>query len=154
MVHNLVNETNSIITCLEFKTCQSAIIAKHIHLTTPNTCNLSPPPAMHHLTDADLLFHPNDSWSEVAQSCPTLCDPMDCSLPGSSVHWICQARVLQWVAISFSRRSFQPRDWTQVSCTVVQGIKKHMVTQRDGTGRERSSGWGTLVCLWQIHVDV
>ena len=53
--------------------------------------------------------------SEVAQSCPTLCDPMDCSLPGSSIHGIFQARILEWVAISFSRRSFQPRDWTQVS---------------------------------------
>ena len=40
--------------------------------------------------------------SEVAQSCPTLCDPMDCSLPGSSVHGIFQARILEWVAISFS----------------------------------------------------
>ena len=40
--------------------------------------------------------------SEVAQSCLTLCDPMDCSLPGSSVHGIFQARVLEWVAISFS----------------------------------------------------
>ena len=43
------------------------------------------------------------SESEVAQSCPTLRDPMDCSLPGSSVHGIYQARVLEWVAISFSR---------------------------------------------------
>ena len=41
---------------------------------------------------------------EVTQSCPTLCDPMDCSLPGSSVHGIFQARVLEWVAIAFSRR--------------------------------------------------
>ena len=40
--------------------------------------------------------------SEVAQSCPTLCDPMDCSLPGSSVHGILQARVLEWGAIAFS----------------------------------------------------
>ena len=40
--------------------------------------------------------------SEVAQSCPTLCDPMDCSLPGSSVHGIFQARVLEWGAIAFS----------------------------------------------------
>ena len=54
--------------------------------------------------------------SEVAQSCPTLCDPMDCSLPGSSIHGIFQARILQWVAISFSRRSSQPRNWTQVFC--------------------------------------
>ena len=42
--------------------------------------------------------------SEVAQSYPTLSDPMDCSLPGSSVHGIFQARVLEWVAISFSNR--------------------------------------------------
>ena len=42
------------------------------------------------------------SQSEVAQSCPTLSDPMDCSLPGSSVHGILQARVLEWVAIAFS----------------------------------------------------
>ena len=45
------------------------------------------------------------SESEVTQSCPTLCNPMDCSLPGSSVHGIFQARVLEWVAISFSRVS-------------------------------------------------
>ena len=53
--------------------------------------------------------------SEVAQSCLTLCDPMDCSLPDSSVHGIFQARVLEWVAISFSRKSSRPRDRTQVS---------------------------------------
>ena len=40
--------------------------------------------------------------SEVAQSCPTLCNPVDCSLPGSSLHGILQARILEWVAISFS----------------------------------------------------
>ena len=57
-------------------------------------------------------------WSEVVQSCPTLCDPMDCSLPGSSIHGIFQTRVLEWVAISFSRGSSQPRDWTQVSYIV------------------------------------
>ena len=41
----------------------------------------------------------------ISQLCPTLCDPMDCSLPGSSLHGILQARILEWVAISFSRRS-------------------------------------------------
>ena len=56
-------------------------------------------------------------WSEVAQSCPILCDPMDCSLQGSSVHGIFQARVLEWLAISFSRRSW-PRGWTWLSCIV------------------------------------
>ena len=43
----------------------------------------------------------------VAQSCPTLCDPMDCNLPGSSVHGTLQARILEWVAISVSKESFQ-----------------------------------------------
>ena len=59
-----------------------------------------------------------ESEREVAQSCPTLCDPMACSLPGFSVHGIFQARILEWAAISFSRRSSQPRDGTQVSLIV------------------------------------
>ena len=50
-----------------------------------------------------------NTGSEVAQSCPTLCDPTDCSLPGSSVHGKFQARTLQWVAISFSRGISRPR---------------------------------------------
>ena len=48
------------------------------------------------------------SESEVAQSCPTLRDPMDCSLPGSSVHGIFQARILEWVAIAFSDQRLYP----------------------------------------------
>ena len=55
------------------------------------------------------------SESEVAQSCLALCDPMDCSLPGSTIHGIFQARILEWVAISFSRKSSHPRKWTWVS---------------------------------------
>ena len=58
----------------------------------------------------------NLEWvSEVTQSCLTLCDSVDYSLPGSSVHGILQARILEWVAISFSRGSSWPRDWTRVS---------------------------------------
>ena len=49
------------------------------------------------------------------QSCLTLCDPMDCSLPGSSAHGNFQARILEWVVISFSRLSSQPKDWIWVS---------------------------------------
>ena len=52
--------------------------------------------------EMDLMTHGGVCLSLVAQSCPTLCDPMDCSLPGSSVHGIFQARVLEWIAISFS----------------------------------------------------
>ena len=52
----------------------------------------------------------------VVQSCLTLCRPVNCSPPGSSVSGISQARILEWVAISFSMRPSQPRDQTQVSC--------------------------------------
>ena len=58
-----------------------------------------------------------NSFESVVQSCLTLWDPMDCSLPGSSIYGIFEARVLEWVAISFSRGSYQSRDWTQVSCS-------------------------------------
>ena len=57
-------------------------------------------------------------YSEVAQSCPTLCNPIHCSLPDFSIHGIFQARVLEWVAFSFSRGSSRPRDQTQVFCIV------------------------------------
>ena len=50
-------------------------------------------------------------WVKAAQSCPTLCEPQD-----YTVHGILQARILEWVAVPFSRESFQPRDQTQVSC--------------------------------------
>ena len=58
-------------------------------------------------------------YAQSLQSCPTLCDPMDCSPLGSSVHGILQTRVLKWVAMPSSRGSSQPRDWTcsfHVSC--------------------------------------
>ena len=60
----------------------------------------------------------SDSESEVTQLCPTLCDPMDYSQPGSSIHGIIQATILEWVAISFSRRSSQTGGWTRISSTV------------------------------------
>ena len=56
----------------------------------------------------------------VTQSSPALCDPMDCSSPGSSVNRIPQARILEWVAVPFSKRSFQLRDWTWVSQIAVR----------------------------------
>ena len=59
------------------------------------------------------------------QLCPTLCNPMDCSLSGSSVHGILQARTLEWVAIPSSRGSSQPRDQTLVSC--ISYIGRHIL---------------------------
>ena len=62
-----------------------------------------------------------ESESDMAQSCPTFCDPMDCSLPGSSVHGIFQARVLEWVAVFF-RGSSWSRNRTWVSRIVGRHI--------------------------------
>ena len=65
----------------------------------------------------DVLKVPGGGSGLVSKSCLTLCDPEDCSPPDSCVHGISQARILEWVAISSSRASPWPRDWTQVSCT-------------------------------------
>ena len=76
-----------------------------------------------------------ESESEVAQSCPTLCDTMDYSLPGSSVHGIFQARMLEQVAISYTRRSSQPKDWNSISyisCTGRQILYHYASSGGDG----------------------
>ena len=72
--------------------------------------------AQHYLFHLNSTLYCSSAESEVAQLCPTLCDPMDCSLPRSYVHGILQARILEWVAISFSRGSPWPKDGTRVSC--------------------------------------
>ena len=61
-------------------------------------------------------------------SCPTLCNPMDCSLPSSSVYGFLQARILEWVTMPFSRVSSLPRDWTRVSC-VGRQLLYHWATR-------------------------
>ena len=93
-----------------------------------------------------VIFHSNskESESEVTQSCLTLCDPRDCSPPGSSVHGIFQARVLEWVAISFSNawkwkvkvKSLQscPTLWDPMDCS-LQGLSAH------GTFQARVLEW-------------
>ena len=65
----------------------------------------------------------------VVQSCPTLCDPRICSPPGSSVHGISQARILECVAISFSRGSAQPLDQSHVSY-IVRRVLYHLATRQ------------------------
>ena len=74
------------------------------------------------------VFKEEESESEVARSCPTLCNSIDCSPAGSSVNGIFQARMLEWVAISFSRGSSQPRDRSRVShivgrCFTIWNLK-------------------------------
>ena len=74
-------------------------------------------------------------FSSVAQSCLTLCDPTDCGLPGSSVYEISQARILEWIAISFSRVSSQIRDRTHVSCIFCIG--RQILYHLEPTGKPR-----------------
>ena len=69
------------------------------------------------------------------QLCPTLCDPVDCILSGSSIHGIFQAGVLEWIAIAFSRGSFKPRDQTQVT----QSQRKAMPENAQTTAQLHSS---------------
>ena len=72
--------------------------------------------------------------ASVVQSCPTLCDPTDCSPPSSSIHGILQARLLEWVAMLSSRGSSWPRNWTRVShvsCISRQVLyQHHLVTAK------------------------
>ena len=91
---------------------------------------------------------------KVAQSCPTLCDPMDYSLPGFSVHGIFQVRVLEWVAISFSRGSSWPRDRTRVSCIVGRrfthwAILNHLNYQGSPFPWIHHSPMETLDWIWE-----
>ena len=68
----------------------------------------------HLLLGRKVMTNLGEGEGEVTQSCLTLCDPVDCSPPGSSVHGILQARILEWGAIAFSRGSSRPWDRTQV----------------------------------------
>ena len=103
-------------------------------------------------------------WSEVKVSQPylTLCNPMDCSLSGSSVLGILQARMPKWAAVSFSRGSSQPRDWTQVSCIAGRFFTVWATRQPKNTGVGslsllqgifpiQESNQGLLHCRWILY---
>ena len=80
--------------------------------------------------------------------CLTVCDPMDCSLPGSSVHGILQARILEWAAISFSRGSSQSRGWTDVSCIGRRTAESPENIGTYGVQRNKS-----LISI-KIHIEI
>ena len=87
----------------------------------------------------------------VARSCLTLCHPVGCSPPGSSVHGILQAMVLEWVAISFSRGTSQSRNWTQVSHTAG----RYFTDWATWETQPRDQGWvfcmaGRFFTIWAI----
>ena len=77
----------------------------------------------------------------ITLSCLCLCDPMDCSPPGSSVRGILQARMLEWVAIPFSRGPSPPRDWTHVSCVCLL----HWQADSLPLSHPRSPRWATYI---------
>ena len=80
------------------------------------TCVIKPFQKIRYCCSKNLEFGMNNYQIVlVAQSCPNLCDPVDCSLSGSSLLGILQARMLEWVAIPFSKGSSQPKDRTQAS---------------------------------------
>ena len=121
---------------------------------------------LHHLNhQGEGQFKGSESEGEVAQLCLTLCNPMDCSLPGSSVHRIFQAIVLEWIVISFSRGSSQLRDRIQVSRIVDRrfsvwatrkvGIKfmKLPVSRHLGKRPRRILKSIPQLCDAQVHVD-
>ena len=100
------------------KTEKSEAFAFERDLSCPCLCPYSLPYFLHQPPDAWAIiwmFSDCAVLCLVAQSCPTLWDSMDCSPPGSSVHGILQARILEWVAMPSSRGSSQTRDRTQVS---------------------------------------
>ena len=82
----------------------------------------------------------------VTQSCPTLCDPLDCSLPGSSVHGILQAIILEWIVISFSRGFSWPRDRTWVSCIAGRFFTVW------ATGKAILNSWETKLFKPGLHI--
>ena len=92
-----------------------------------------------------------------AQSCPTLCDPMDCSPSGSSVYGILQARILEWVAMPYSRGSSWPRDRTSISCISCIASGFFII---EPAGRPPAAGGGlSLVflahsCLTPVAVSI
>ena len=88
----------------------------------------------------------------LTQLCPTLCDPINWSSPGSSVHGILQASILEWVAIFSSRGSSQPRDWTHVSCVSWTGrhILYHWVIWEDHEQERHLHKW--TFPLWKENL--
>ena len=92
----------------------------------------------------------------VAKSYQTLCDPRNCSPPGGSVHGISQARALEWVAISCSRASSRPRDWSCVSC-ISRCILYHWTTKEAHCFMVHSfnlSQFSITPLLWELYNSI
>ena len=89
----------------------------------------------------------------VTQSCPTLWDPMDCRPPGSSVHGILQARILEWLAISFSRGSSWPRNQTQISCIAGRFFTNWAMREAPWKSANTFLRGYIFICIIYIYTD-
>ena len=89
---------------------------------------------------------------EAAPLCLTFCYCTDCSLLGSSVHGILQARILEWIPVLLSRGSSQPRDWTQVSC-IVGKFFTIWATRKPVTQLNDTHLWNLYANLWSKHFE-
>ena len=88
-------------------------------------------------------FYVKSGCCSVAQLCPTLCDPVDSSLLGSSAHGIFQARILEWIAMPSSRGSSSARGWTCISC-IGRRILYHWVTRESPKLKVHACSWRDL----------
>ena len=92
------------------------------------------------------------------QSCPSLCNPMDCSLPGSSVHGILQARILEWVARSSSRNSSKSHTWICLCTRIVYTINRDCITTTVWPTIAmhyplRDASWFPRCCVWATKIQ-
>ena len=134
-----------------------------MQLILPLASLYSPGKVIHLLESAGVeKISVKGSEVKVAQSCPTLCDSMHCSLPGSSVHRILQARIMEWVAVPFSRGSAQSRGWTPVSCITGGFLPSEPPGKPKNTGVSslsilqwifltQESNRGLLHCRWILY---
>ena len=95
------------------------------------------------------MFH---TCGQSLESCLTLCDPMGRSLPGSSVHGIFQLRILEWIVMTSSRRSYWPRDWTRASC--ISCITDWFVTCMLRSGISLPSACDFCLCTMICNVSL
>ena len=127
-------------------------LPQHCKVILPNKRNF------HHLFRWEILW--GSMCIKLLQSCPTLCNPMDCNPPGSSVHGILQARTLEWVAIPASRGSSPPGDWTCVSYISYIGRQVLYCSchlESPCVGRSQGNHTSFLLCtstlnwIWDIY---
>ena len=91
--------------------------------------------------------------TKLLQSCPTLCNPVDCSLSGASVHGILQATILEWVAIPFSRGFSSRRDQTRVSCIAGRFFTTEPPVIKEGLFQKFESILENLMAYFSILMD-